>query len=50
MLHFKEILHYSVERVRDVVHDNIQVDLIRLVSVSIEGLPHLNAIGMMKGF
>jgi len=48
LLHLYVLLHDSVKRVWNEVHHNIQIDLIGLVSISIEELSHLNAIGMMK--
>ena len=43
-----ELLHYSISRVRDVVHHHVQVHLIGLVSVSIEALSHFHAVWVME--
>lgn len=45
-----ELLHHSVRCVGDVVHHHIQIHLIWLVSVSVEGLSHFHAIGVMEHF
>ena len=45
-----ELLHHSVRCVRDIVHHYIQIHLVRLVSVSVERLPHLHAIRVMEHF
>ena len=50
LLHLVVLLHHSVGSVRNVVHHNIQVHLIWLLSVRIERLSHLDAIRMMQHF
>lgn len=47
LLHFMELFHYSVSGVWDVVHHDVQVNLIGLVSVGVETLSHLNAVGVV---
>ena len=48
LFHFEVLLHYSVGRVRDVVHDHIQVNLVWLVSIRVEALSHLHTVGMVQ--
>ena len=48
LLHFMELLHYSVSSIGDVVHHHVQVNLIRLVSVGVKALSHLHAVGVMQ--
>ena len=48
LLHFEVLLHYSVGRVRDVVHDHIQVNFVWLVSIRVEALTHLHTVGMVQ--
>ena len=48
LLHFMELLHYSICRVWNIVHHYVQVHLIGLVSVRVEALPHFNAVRMME--
>jgi hypothetical protein len=43
-----ELFHHSISRVWNVVHDNIQVNFIWLVTVGIETLTHLYAVGVME--
>ena len=47
LFHLEVLFHYSVSRVGNIIHDNIQIDFIRLVTISIETLTHFNTIGMM---
>jgi hypothetical protein len=48
LLHFVELFHHSIGCIRNVVHHNIQVNLIWLVSVGVEALAHLHAVGVMQ--
>ena len=48
MLHLEVLLHHTVGRIRNEVHDNVQVDFVWLVTISVEGLAHLDAIGVMQ--
>ena len=48
LLHLEVVLHYSVRSVLDVVHDNVQVDLVWLLAVGVEGLTHLNAVRVVQ--
>lgn len=50
LLHLMELFHHSICCVRDVVHYNVKIYLVWLVSISIETLSHLNAIRMMQHF
>ena len=50
LLHFMELLHYSIGRVWNVVHHHVQVHLIWLVSIGVEALPHFHAVGVMEHF
>ena len=49
MLHLQVLLHHSVESVRDEIHHYVEVDFIRLLSISVEELAHLHTVGVMKG-
>ena len=48
LLHLQVLLHHSVGRVWDEVHDNVEVDLFGLVTVSVERLAHLDAVGVVE--
>ena len=48
LLHFEVLLHHFVDSVRDEVHDHIQVDFFRLVSISVKVLSHFNAVLMVQ--
>ena len=48
MLHFEVLLHYSIGGIWDVVHHDVEVDLIRLFTVGVEALPHFDAIWVME--
>ena len=50
LFHFKVLLHYSVGRIRNIVHNDIQIHLIWFISISVETLSHFNAIWMMQHF
>ena len=50
LLHLKILLHNFVHSFRDIVHHNIQINLIRLVTISIKWLPHFNAIRVVQHF
>jgi len=50
LLDFQVTLHHFVQSVRNEIHDYIEVGLIRLLSVGVEVLSHLNAVRMMKHF
>ena len=48
LFHFMELLHYSIGRVWNIIHNHVQVDLIGLVSVGVEALPHFDTVGVME--
>ena len=48
MLHFEVLFHYSVSRIWDVVHDNVEVHLVRFVAVSVEALAHFYAVRVVQ--
>ena len=48
LLHFEVVLHDFVKSIRNEVHDDVEVDLIRFVAVSVEELSHLNAVGVVQ--
>ena len=48
LLHLMKLFHYSISSVWNIVHDHVEVNLIRLVSVGIEALSHLNTVGVME--
>ena len=50
LLHFEVLLHDAIGCIRDVVHYDVEVDLVGLVAVRIEGLSHFDAIWMVKHF
>ena len=50
LLHFMELFHHSIRRVWDVVHHNIQVNFVWLISICVETLSHLYTVGMMQHF
>ena len=50
LLHLQVLLHDSIDCVRNIIHDYIQIHLVRFVTISVEGLPHFYAIRMMEHF
>ena len=48
LLHFQILLHYAVSRIRDVIHNHVQIHLIFLVPARVEGLAHLDAVWVMQ--
>lgn len=48
LFHFEVLFHYSVCGIRNVVHHDVEVNLIWLVSICVEALSHFDAIRMMK--
>lgn len=48
LLHFEVLFHYSVGSVGNEVHYYVEIDLLRLVSISIEALSHFDAVWMME--
>lgn len=50
LLHFEVLLHDAIGCIRNVVHYDVEVDLIGLVAICIEGLSHFDAIWMVKHF
>lgn len=50
LLHFHVLLHDSVQCVGNKIHHHVQIYLIWLLSVCVEELTHLDAVGMMKSF
>ena len=50
LLHLEVLLHHSICCIRNVVHNDVEVNLIRLFTISIETLPHFNAIWVMEHF
>lgn len=48
LLHFKVLLHHSVGGVWNVVHHDVEVDLVGFVAVRVEALPHLHAVRVMQ--
>ncbi len=49
MFHLHILLHYTVQSIRNKVHDYIQVDFIWLLSIGIEELAHLDTVRMVQG-
>ena len=50
MLHFQILLHHFIEGIWNVVHNNIEVDLVRLIAISIERLLHFYTVRMAEHF
>ena len=50
LLHLEVLLHHTVGCVWDVVHNNVQIDFVRLVSISVERLPHFDTVRMVQHF
>ena len=48
LFHFQVLLHHAIGRVGNKVHDNIEVDLLGLVAVSVERLAHLDAVRVVQ--
>lgn len=44
LLHFEVLLHNFVNGVGDEVHDDVEVDLLSLVSIGVEVLPNLDTV------
>ena len=45
-----ELFHHSISRVWDIVHHNIQVNFVWLITVCVETLSHLYTVGVMEHF
>ena len=50
LLHLEVLLHHTVGCVWDVVHNNVQIDFVRLVSISVERLPHFDTVRVVQHF
>ena len=50
LLHLEILLHHAIGSIGNEVHHNVQVDLIRLVTICVEGLSHLDTVGMVQHF
>lgn len=50
LFHFEILFHDFVDGVGDVVHDDVQVDLVGFVAVGIKVLPHFDAVRVVKQF
>ena len=50
LLHLEVLLHHTVGCVWDVVHNNVQIDFVRLVSISVERLPHFDTVRVVEHF
>ncbi len=48
LLHLQVLLHDAVGRVRNEIHHNVQVDLVLLVTIRVEGLAHLHTVGVVQ--
>ena len=48
MFHFEILLHNAVGGIRDIVHNDVQVNLVWFVAVCIKRLPHFDAVWMVK--
>ena len=50
LLHFKVLFHYSIGRVGNVVHNDVKVHLVGLVTIRVEALAHFDTVWMMQHF
>lgn len=50
LLHFEIVLHHAVRCVLNVVHHNVEINFIRLLTVGIERLAHFDTIRVMQHF
>ena len=50
LFYFQVLFHHSVGSIRNVVHDDIKINLLWLVAIGVKGLSHLDAIRMVKHF
>lgn len=50
LLHLQVLLHHSVDSIRYEIHDDIEIDFIRLVPVCVERLPHFDTVRVVKHF
>ena len=48
LLHLQVLLHHAVGRIRNVVHHHVQIHFVWLVTVRVERLPHLDAVGVVQ--
>ena len=48
LLHLQVLLHDSVDCIRNIVHDHIQIHLVWLVTICIERLPHFYVVRVVK--
>jgi len=48
LLHLEVLLHHSVGSIWDIVHNYVEVDLLGLVTVCVEGLAHLDTVGVVQ--
>lgn len=48
LLHFVELLHYSISGVGDVIHHDVEVNFVWFISICVEALPHLDTVGVME--
>lgn len=48
LLHLQIILHHSVSSVLNIIHHHVQVYLIWLLTIRVEGLAHLHTVRMVK--
>ena len=48
LLHFEVLFHHSVGCIWDVVHDDVQIDLIGVVTIGIKALSHLHTVRMVE--
>lgn len=49
LLHLHVLFHDAVKGIRNKVHDDIQVDLVWFLTISVKELSHFNAVGMVQG-
>jgi len=50
LLHLDVMSHNSVDSLWDVIHDNVEIDLILLVPCGVEGMFHLYDVGVEQLF
>jgi hypothetical protein len=50
LFNLKVLLHYSVGSIRNIVHDNIKINLVLVLTIRVETLSHLDTVWMLQHF
>ena len=48
LFNLEVLLHYSVGSIRNIVHDNIKINLVLILTIRVETLPHLDTVWMLQ--